>query len=89
MTMEYVDIWLCEECMFFDVNGELPEDEERAQEIVEGFDRLGEVSSNFGNSEDEEDEEDGYLEFSWAPCDCCGTQLGGSRYRYALWLQKE
>ena len=86
MAQEYVDIWLCEECMFFEVNGELPEDGERAQEIEEGFDRLGEVSSNFGSSEDGED---GYCEFSWAPCDCCGTQLGGSRYRYALWLQEE
>ena len=86
MAHEYVDIWLCTECMLYDVNGELPEDEARAHEIEDGFERLGEVCANFGGSEDEED---GYCEFSWAQCDCCGTQLGGSRYRYALWLQRE
>lgn len=86
MAKEYADIWLCVECMFFEVNGELPEDEDRAQEIEEGFDRLGEVSSNFGSSESEEG---GYRSFSWARCDCCQTPFGGSRYRYALWLEEE
>lgn len=86
MAKEYADIWLCVECMFFEVNGELPEDEERAQEIEEGFDRLGEVSSNFGSSGDEEG---GYRDFSWTPCACCGTRFGGSRYRFALWLEEE
>ena len=82
MTREYVDIWLCAECMFADVNGELPEDEERAQEIEEGFERLGgDISPDFDS------EENGYDEFSWEPCDCCGTHLGGSRYRYALWVK--
>lgn len=86
MEQEYVDIWLCEECMFFEVNGELPEDDDRAKEIEEGLAKLGRVSSNFGSSEDEED---GYREFSWSPCDCCHTPLGGSRYRFALWLEEE
>ena len=27
---------------------------------------------------------DGHDEFSWSPCDCCGSSLGGSRTRYAL-----
>lgn len=27
---------------------------------------------------------DGYDEFSWSSCDCCGSSLGGSRTRYAL-----
>lgn len=28
--------------------------------------------------------EGGYDEFSWRDCDCCGSSLGGSRHRYAL-----
>lgn len=87
MEREYVEIWLCVECMYADVNGELPEDGERAREIEEGFKRLrseGDVFPNFGG----EDEYDGYDEFSWAPCDCCGSDLGGSRYRYALFLAR-
>lgn len=83
MERERVEIWLCVECMFADQNGELPEDEERAEEVEAGLERLsreGEIWSDFGG----EDEYDGYDEFSWAQCDCCGDTLGGSRYRYAL-----
>ncbi len=28
---------------------------------------------------------DGIDEFSWSRCDGCGSHLGGSRYRLALW----
>jgi len=83
---EHVEIWLCVDCMFAEVNGEFPEDEERAKEIEEGFKRLeaqGIFYPDFSN-----DEGDGYDEFSWAPCDCCGSDLGGSRYRYALFLAR-
>lgn len=82
MAREHIDIWLCVECMFADTNGELPEDEERAQEIEEGFERLGDEGDIFPNFGSED--ESGYREFSWTPCDCCGDTLGGSRYRYAL-----
>lgn len=82
MAREHIEIWLCVECMFADQNGELPEDEERAEEIEEGLERLadeGDIFPNFGG-----EDESGYDEFSWTPCDCCGDTLGGSRYRYAL-----
>jgi ribosomal protein L37AE/L43A len=29
--------------------------------------------------------EDGEQEFSWSRCDGCGSHLGGSRYRLAIW----
>ncbi len=34
-------------------------------------------------SEDVSVREPGYLKFSWIECDCCGSDLGGSRYRFA------
>lgn len=84
MAQEHIEIWLCVDCMFAEELGELPEDEERAEEVEEGLERLmkaGEIWANFGGT----DEYDGYEEFSWSQCDCCGDTLGGSRYRYALW----
>lgn len=36
------------------------------------------------NSDYTERRGNGEDEFSWSECDCCGTRLGGSRYRYAL-----
>ena len=82
MAQEHVEIWLCADCMFAEELGELPEDEERAEEVEAGLERLadeGDIFPNFGSEEGE-----GYDEFSWSPCDCCGDTLGGSRYRYAL-----
>lgn len=82
MEREYLEIWLCADCMFAEELGELPEDEERAEEVEAGLERLnreGEICPNFGG-----EDESGYDEFSWTPCDCCETPLGGSRYRYAL-----
>lgn len=36
------------------------------------------------HSDDVEIREGGEDEFSWSRCDCCGSTLGGSRHRYAL-----
>lgn len=33
-----------------------------------------------GRIQDEEELDDRIAEFSWSSCDCCGTNLGGSRY---------
>lgn len=43
------------------------------------------------NSAETRDREDGYDEFSWRDCDCCGSSLGGSRTRYCLfpWIKEE
>lgn len=32
-----------------------------------------------------DDFDDGEHEFSWSSCDGCGSSLGGSRYRLAVW----
>ena len=87
MAREHVEIWLCVECMFADQVGELPEDEERAEKVEAGLERLakeGEIHPDFGS----QGEEDGYGKVSWTPCDCCGDALGGSRYRYALFVRR-
>lgn len=35
-------------------------------------------------SEDTDERQSGYDEFSWSSCDCCGSHLGGARTRFAL-----
>ena len=41
------------------------------------------------NSYDTEARGSGEAEFSWSDCDCCGSSLGGSRFRFAQLIQEE
>lgn len=93
------DIQLCTDCLFVAVNGdysgidehygkgehpgrgELREGaKERAAEIDAGLARLGPNLVPHFDSETGE----GIDEFSWRPCGCCGSNLGGSRHRFAV-----
>lgn len=40
-------------------------------------------------SEEISERESGEEEFSWRDCDCCGTDLGGSRFRFAQLIRDE
>lgn len=64
---------VCTDCLMFAVNGDLPEDDARAAEVVAGFesDRVEGHLVQSGN---------GYSTFSWQSCDACGTGLGGERH---------
>lgn len=75
------ELWLCQDCMIAEVNGDLSSlDDERAEEVQQGIEqlveRVGPLSSNFSEGE-------GELEFSRMRCDACGTTLAGGRYRFA------
>lgn len=37
------------------------------------------------NTNADDDDDNGITDFSWTPCACCGSTLGGSRYRMAIW----
>lgn len=93
------DLQLCQDCLFVAVNGdysgidehygkgespgrgELREGaKERAAEIDAGLARLGPNLVPHFDSETGE----GINEFSWRRCDCCGSNLGGSRHRFAV-----
>lgn len=81
------DLWLCEDCMIFAVNGDLSgidyhysgeEAEKRAKEVTDGVAKFGphlvpDFDSETGKGCDE---------FSWRGCDGCG--LAGTMHRFAV-----
>lgn len=78
------DLWVCSDCLFFIANGDLPDDDDAARAIVEGCERES-PGVWVSDSADETDADDcDANEFSWSACDCCGSDLGGSRHRCAL-----
>jgi hypothetical protein len=74
-TITTTRIMLCEECYFATEIGDMPEDAERAAEVEAGMVRTLPKGAwlSSGDSDNRED-------FSWAPCECCGSRLGGSRH---------
>lgn len=61
--------------------------ESRNAECVAAYMRLGGdryVSDNTNANDENGDGDTGIDEFSWSPCHCCGSHLGGSRYRLAV-----
>lgn len=76
------DLWLCEDCTMIACNGDTSgfESDARVAECMAGLDGLG--PNLVGDFDVEKGE--GYDEFSWGDCDCCGSTLGGSRHRFAL-----
>jgi hypothetical protein len=83
-----IELWLCDDCVLLHETGEL--DSEDIDDIAHALGRLEEqgslTSDDIEDCESEETERrgSGRLEFSWRDCDCCGSDLGGSRSRYAL-----
>jgi hypothetical protein len=74
------NLWVCVDCIQFIANGELPDDSKRSTAIIAGHEReLPAIWVN-GGSELPTDQR----EFSWRPCACCGSKLGGDRYPAAL-----
>ena len=86
---------VCVDCYVIEANGEFGDDE-----YIPDRDPLGEipegatVTSGWLDSEyetrgmtppDWENGEDDSLGFSWAPCDGCGSVLGGERYPLTVW----
>jgi len=77
------DIWLCTDCTQAAVNDDYTsldyyydevEAALRMKEIQRGLTALG-PNLVIGDEEDE---------FSQSECDCCGSDLGGARFRFAI-----
>lgn len=89
---EYSDVWFCDDCTIAEVNGDYSGmTDERAAEVAKALDELpgrvpgmSHVSSNWDSETGE-----GIQEFSWRPCFCCDSPLGGGRHRFALWTKEE
>lgn len=81
MAEIHSEIEVCQDCMIFIANDELPDDAspERHSEITEGVAAL----PGYPCSGDETDE------FSRSACDCCGTSLAGSRHAVTIFCPPE
>lgn len=92
MPMKVVqdDLWLCDDCMLYAVNGDLTgidysysgdEAEKRAKQVVRGVNSLGPHLVPDFDSETGE----GMNEFMSRACDACHQpRAAGSRYRFAI-----
>lgn len=69
------ELSVCVDCLFFIANGDLPDDEKDAARVVAGVESF---APGYVVAGDETDE------FSWRPCECCGSKLGGSRHGAAV-----
>jgi hypothetical protein len=75
---------LCSDCMLLAETGDYSfysaNAPKRVEEIKSGLDRLGRnLVCNFDSETG-----DGVNEFSSRTCDCCNSNLAGTRYRYAV-----
>lgn len=80
------DQWICQDCLFFIANGDLPSatggSEEADARVIAGCEREAAAGGHWAldSAEDGSDT----LDFSRSDCDCCGSSLGGSRHRAAV-----
>jgi hypothetical protein len=76
------DLWLCVDCLFYAVNGDLTgiDDAKRAKEVSDGVDALGpHLVPDFDVETGE-----GRCEFARMGCDACGSHLAGEMHRFAI-----
>ena len=74
------NLWLCEDCMFAAVYGDVPEDPKQDIATNAGLERLGphlvpDYDMYTG---------DGFMDFGSPGCDCCETNLAGTFHRFAI-----
>lgn len=85
MAVEIIrGLWVCVDCLMFHANGPDDLEPEVVGRIVAGCEREAPyhwASDGRGLDEPEGADEQ---EFSWRPCACCHSSLGGSRHRFAL-----
>lgn len=69
--------WCCSDCAMFIANGDTPVEmnEEETEKWIDNFISRNDNHLFLGDDHDE---------FSWSPCDTCGSNLGGSRYEVGV-----
>ena len=74
MTMQVKDEYrACLDCLLLVANGDGTD--EHAEAMTK---RIGPLAHLVCGDSDQDDE------FSWAPCECCGSRLGGSRHQLIM-----
>ena len=69
----------CVDCVDFVANGTIPEDRPDLPELI----AAGWPTGHIVNADKEGDEP----HFSWSPCGCCGSRLGGNRMKLAILVE--
>lgn len=69
-------VWACVDCHYAVNFGDMGDAEPKAQCACDAL-----AEREGGTYVVDADETD---EFSWRPCECCGSTLGGSRHRLAV-----
>lgn len=86
MTYNTIKIWICQDCLIFYANGDLPEAPEDAGAVEQaiGIDPGWSVVPGSDHKDCEHGEDGDCPEdegsFSWFPCAACRRPLGGTRY---------
>lgn len=75
----------CVDCLWFVAYGEVLPDSHRSENALAFAINQrwpGDVHVSFGwPSEADDNPDDDCLGFSWQPCECCGSRLGGDRHK--------
>lgn len=72
------NMMFCTDCMIAAVNGDFTGmDDETEKRVIHGLDRIGYVYPVF-----DAETGDGVQGFSWSPCTCCTSKLGGARFTF-------
>lgn len=81
MEIEIDGLMFCDDCMIAACNDDYSGmNDERAREVSASLSEMGHhLVPSFDS-----DSGDGVEEFSWSPCDCCGSKLGGGRHSFAI-----
>lgn len=76
-TLVY-ELSACVDCLMLVANGNVPDDRPELSDDIATYLRL-KPNQHLVCSGDSE-----YDEFSWSRCECCGSNLGGSRHQLAV-----
>lgn len=87
--MIFHDLWVCCDCYYIHHFGDIGQGhrdndmtEARNTECLNAYMSYG--GDRYVSDNTDSETGGGIDEFSWTSCDCCGSTLGGSRYRLAL-----
>ena len=83
------EIQVCYDCLAIHANGELGDDSIPDCEpwglMPDDDVSMGSVSGCDCKNDYQDDCECDYTDFSWSPCDACGSSLGGYRHTFTVW----
>lgn len=100
MKVSQTNIWLCHDCLYVNIYNDYSHLEEpggpKRYEIASGLWKWRKASSrigphlvpDFGHLRVTTADDNGVWDWTLKKCDCCGTEVGGARFRFAL-LEKE